>query len=129
MILQLVTVLKKALLRQYPTFEEESREIEDAIGDTVDIDPTLFFNLAPESMVSMLQIGNLDPNTAGFVVRAMYYEAEGLEQHGYKERAALRRAQADAIVKAYCPEITLEDLTPGAIREYFAQDDADPSSS
>jgi hypothetical protein len=126
MILQMVAIMQRAMAQTKGDPEESAKEIERVIGDAVDIESSLFFSLAPESMVSMLQLGNFDEQLGGYVIRSMYYEAELLEKAGHLQRADLRRAQADAVAKAYGYDITPEDLSPEAMQEYFS--DTNPES-
>jgi hypothetical protein len=120
MIMQMVRAIQRAMEESEGDLEESAEEIERVIGDAVDIESSLFFSLAPESMVSMLQIGNFDEQLGGYVLRSIYYEAELLEKAGYKQRADLRREQADAVAKAYGYDIIPEDLAPEAMQEYFS---------
>jgi hypothetical protein len=122
MIMQLIAAIQRSILREEPSPEEDAKEIEDAVGDAIDIDSDVFFSLAPESIPTILGLGNFDKDIGDFVIRAIYYEASVLETGGFTEKAALRRAQADAICAAYDMGIAPEDLTPEAIRGYFAQE-------
>jgi hypothetical protein len=128
MILQMVQAIQRALEETRGDPEESAQEIERVVGEAVDIEASLFFSLSPESMVSMLQIGNFDEQLGGYVLRSIYYEAELLEKAGYTQRADLRRAQADAVAKAYGYEITPEDLSPEAMHAYFAEEEADEAA-
>ncbi|MDR1713968.1 MAG: hypothetical protein LBR39_07465 [Coriobacteriales bacterium] len=123
MIMQLATVLRKMLLEHPNDPLETAEDIERAIGNAVDIDPDLLFSFDPDSMVSMLQLGNFDEHLSGYVLRSMYYEASILEQAGQTQRADLRRAQADAVAKAYGVEISPEDLSEQALVGYFSEEE------
>ncbi|MDR1422229.1 MAG: hypothetical protein LBI64_05125 [Coriobacteriales bacterium] len=125
MILQMVQVMQRAMTQMKEDPEQTAAELERVIGEAVDIEGDLFFSLAPESMVSMLQIGNFDEQLGGYVIRSIYYEAELLEKAGHTQRADLRRAQADAVAKAYGYDITPADLQPEALSAYFS-DEEDP---
>jgi hypothetical protein len=119
MILQLVRVLRRSLTRQYPSFKDEISDIEGSVAEAVDMDPRLMFSLAPESLVSVLQLGNFDAKLGGYVVRSIFYEADLLDKDGQTEKAKLRREQAEAINAAFCENITAADLTPAALEEYL----------
>ena len=119
MILQLARVLRKSLIREYPSPDVEIRDIEGKVAEALDLDPRLMFKLEPESLVSLLQLGNVDPVLAIYAVRSIYYESDLLEANGELERAELRRRQADAIAEAYDIEVTLTDATPEAMEEFL----------
>ena len=120
-ILQFVAALKRALRHQNIRPEDKAADLEQLIGEAVNIDARLLFSLAPESLVSMLQIGDFDEGLGGYILRSMYLEADLLEEAGLYERANLRRSQADAIVKAYGFDITAEDATSEALEEFLRQ--------
>jgi len=121
MFLQLGYILRKSWLGHFDNSFEELEEIENAIGDAVDMDHKLMFSLTPESVVSMLQIGDFDPELGGYIVRALFYEADLLEKLGRIGTADLRRAQANAIAEAYSVDVSIADASPEALEEYFKQ--------
>ena len=126
-ILQFVIAMQNALVQGRKTPEEKADELEQTVADAVNIDARLFFSMEPESMVSMLRLGDFDEQLGGYVLRSMYLEAEVLEQAGQIQRADLRRAQADAIAAEYGFDVTAADASPEAIEEFIAeqQDQAD----
>ena len=121
MFLQLGYILRKSWLGRFDDSFEELEEIEHAIGDAVDMDHKLMFSLTPESVVSMLQIGSFDPELGGYIVRALFYEADLLDKLGRLGTADLRRAQAKAIAEAYSIDVSIADASPEALEEYFNQ--------
>ena len=118
-ILQFVAALQRALREQNMKPEEKAGDLEQLVGDAVNIDPRLLFSLAPESLVAMLQIGDFDEHIGGYVLRSMYMEAEILEEAGMLERASLRRAQADAIAQAYGFNVTATDVLPETLEAFL----------
>ncbi|MDR0350023.1 MAG: hypothetical protein LBH64_00540, partial [Coriobacteriales bacterium] len=66
-----------------------------------------------------------DEEIGGYVLRSIYLEADILEEAGNTQRADLRRAQADAIARAYGFDITSADVAPEALEEFLAQQEAD----
>lgn len=122
MILQLTRALRRSLEREHPSPEIEISDIEGKVAEALDLDPRLMFKLEPDSLVSLLQLGNLDPVLAIYAVRSIYYESDLLEANGELERAELRRSQADAIAKAYDIEVSLADGSAEAIETFL--DDA-----
>ncbi|MDR2036221.1 MAG: hypothetical protein LBP91_06095 [Coriobacteriales bacterium] len=124
MILQLARVLRRSLIKEYPTVNMEIRDIEGRVAEALDLDPRLMFKLEPESLVSLLQLGNVDPVLAIYAVRSIYYESDLLEANGNLEQAELRRRQGDAIAEAYDIEVTLADASPEAMREFLDEQDS-----
>lgn len=129
MILQLTRSLRRSLTRQYPSPEMEIQDIEGRVAEALDLDPRLMFKLEPESLVSLLQLGNVDPTLAIFAVRSIYYEADLLEESGDSERAELRRRQADAIAEAYNIGISLDDMSPEALAEFLDEQEAEDANT
>ncbi len=129
MILQLARVLRRSLTRQYPSAEMEIQDIEGKVAEALDLDPRLMFKLDPESLVSILQLGNVDPVLAVYAVRSIYYESDLLEESGNLELAELRRQQADAIAEAYNIGVTLADATPEAMQEFLNEQEAEEDLS
>jgi hypothetical protein len=124
-ILQFVVALQKALHEQNMTPEEKAVGLEQAVGDAVNIDPRLLFSMDPESLVSMLQLGDFDETLGGYVLRSIYLEADVLDEAGHTQRADLRRSQADAIAHAYGFDVSPADVAPEALEEFLAQQDVE----
>ncbi|MCL1846803.1 MAG: hypothetical protein FWF91_02405 [Coriobacteriia bacterium] len=120
-ILQFVAALQRALREQNVRPEEKAGDLEQLVGEAVNIDARLLFSMAPESLVSMLQLGDFDEKLGGYVLRALYLEAELLDEADMKDRADLRRSQADAIAQAYGFDITSADVAPEALEEFLRQ--------
>jgi len=118
-ILQFVAALQRALRESGVRPEAKAADLEQLVGEAVNIDARLLFSLAPESIVSMLQLGDFDEGLAGYVLRSIYLEADLLDEAGMPERANLRRAQADAIAQAYGYDISPADVTPEALEEFL----------
>ncbi|MCL2806970.1 MAG: hypothetical protein FWD27_02200 [Coriobacteriia bacterium] len=125
MILQLTRVLRRSLFQEYATPDMEIRDIEGRVAEALDLDPRLMFKLEPESLVSLLQLGNVDPKLAIYAVRSIYYESDLLEEQGDLERAELRRRQADAIAEAYGIEVTLADASPEAMKAFLDDEESE----
>ncbi|MDR2714520.1 MAG: hypothetical protein LBB42_03195 [Coriobacteriales bacterium] len=123
MIMQLTDAITRSLQRGYADPQKEIEDLENAMADLVDMDAKTLFTLAPESMVSMLQLGSFDAELGGYLVRALYYEADLLEEQGLLGTADLRRAQANAIADTYSIDKDIANAGPEALEEYFAQQD------
>jgi outer membrane protein TolC len=121
MILQLVEAIRRSLQQGYASRDEEIESIEHALGDAMDLDPSLALNLEPASLVSVLDLGNFDDQLGGYVTRSLYYQADLLDAEGKTQRASLRRAQADAIAARYNIEITRESVSPEELEAFFAE--------
>ena len=118
-ILQFVAAMQRAMREQNMRPEEKAADLEQLVGEAVNIDSRLLFSLAPESLVSMLQIGDFDESIGGYVLRSIYLEADILEEAGMKERADLRRSQANAIAQAYGFNVTPDDVSVEALEEFL----------
>jgi len=118
-ILQFVAALQRALRENRASPVAEAQDLEALVGNAVNIDARLFFSLAPESMVSMLQLGDFDPQLGGYVLRSMYLEAELLDESDQPDKAQLRREQADAIAQAYGFDVTPADIEPEALEAFL----------
>ncbi|MDR2957781.1 MAG: hypothetical protein LBU61_06360 [Coriobacteriales bacterium] len=118
MILLFVRFLQQALGQRHKDPREVSLELENQIADSINIDAGLFFSLAPESMISLLQLGDFDERLAEYIVRAMALDAEFLSQAGLTRSAGLRLSQLDALAKAFSVDITPGDLTSEAIETF-----------
>lgn len=121
MIINLVAAIRRSMQDQQAEPDNTIEHLEVAVGQAVDMEPSLFFSLAPESMVQMMQLGSTDAVLSSYVVRSILLEAQILERSGQTQRADLRRAQADAIADAYDCPVTEDDMDPEALEEYFLQ--------
>lgn len=125
MILQLTRALRRSITRSDPSSESEIGNIEGKVAEALDLDPRLMFSLEPESLVSILQLGNVDPNLAIFAVRSIYYVSDLFEENEDLEKAELRRRQADAIAQAYGIEVSLADASPEAMSAFLDEQELD----
>jgi hypothetical protein len=120
-ILQFIAALQRAMRDHNIRYDEKAGDLEQLVGEVVNIDPRLLFSLAPESLVSMLMIGDFDEQIGGYVLRSIYLEADILEEAGLIERANLRRAQADAIAEAYGFDVSPADIKAETLEEYLEE--------
>jgi hypothetical protein len=101
LILQLIAAIRRSLLETDAEPRERADAIEEAIGQTVNMDPELLFSLEPESMVTMLSIGGtVDVELCGYIVESMLYESKLLDGSD-APRATLRSAQARALASSF----------------------------
>ncbi|HBT95643.1 MAG TPA: hypothetical protein DEB24_05975 [Coriobacteriia bacterium] len=123
-IMQFVQALQRALRNRQASPTERAADLEQVIGDAVNIDPRLLLSTDPESVVSLLQLGDFDEQIGEYVLRSLYMEANLLDEAGQGELADLRRAQAGAIAEAYNLDVTAEDVDPEALEAFFAEQKA-----
>ena len=121
MILLFVQVLKQALGQRHKDPQQSAQELEAEIANAVNIDASLFFSLAPESMVTFLQLGDFDQRLAEYIVRAMALAADFLDTAEQPRTAELRRSQLNALVNAYSLDISESDLSYEAIDRFIQQ--------
>ena len=77
--------------------EEPCKLAGEAIGMALDMDPLLAAGLSPQSLVSMLRLGNLDERVVTLVQQAIEVEAAALEGRGDMIAAGFRHEQANAV--------------------------------
>jgi hypothetical protein len=76
---------------------------EAAIGLVVDMDPKLFLRLSPQSMVSFIEISDLDDRVVNKLAEALELEADILDSRGDIVEAHVRSDQSKAIAEAIDP--------------------------
>lgn len=69
----------------------------EAVGLAIDMDPELFLRLAPQSMVSLLEVSGYDDRIIQRVAEALELQSEILESQGSLIEAGVRREQATAL--------------------------------
>ena len=121
MILLFVKFLQQSIGQRHRDPRESSQELEAQIAEAVNIDAGLFFSLAPESMLTLLQLGDFDERLAEYVVRALALDADFLDAAGMAQNAELRRSQLAAMIAAYQLEIGPDDLTTESIEAFTQQ--------
>ncbi|MDR0888671.1 MAG: hypothetical protein LBM21_02095 [Coriobacteriales bacterium] len=119
-IMDLVVAIRRSLEHKYKSPEEEIKDIEDSVGDAVNIDSELLLSMDAQSMLQMLEISDIDPKLVGYLVRSLYYVSGLSEDCGMRERAELRKSQADALVSAYGVDIDPDTCaTPEELEAFF----------
>ena len=76
-------------------------QLETAIGVAADMDPDVLLSLAPESISTILWLGNLNDSVAEYIVHALMLDSTYCAEDGYDSLAALRRQQAEAITESF----------------------------
>lgn len=95
---QMGSLIRRALEMIRAGGAEEPYEFaEQAIGLALDLDPSVVAHLSPASLVSLLELNNLDDRVVALVAEALDVEALALESSGELIGAVLRRDQAVAV--------------------------------
>ena len=98
LIEQLGAMIRAALAKVGVKGAEEHREVAgQAIGLALSMDPAMASDLAPESLVSLLRLSDLDDRVMALLQQALEVEAVAYEDHGDLTTAMLRRDQAEAV--------------------------------
>lgn len=77
--------------------EEPLALTDAAIGLVIDLDPQLFLRLAPQSMVSLVEMSGTDDRLVSKLVEVLMLEADILDSEGNLVEANVRREQAGAL--------------------------------
>lgn len=108
-ILRIIEQMGAALREAFARFsggaepEEPLAITEAAIGLVVDMDPSLFLRLSPQSMVSFIEISGFDDRVVAKLVEALELQADILDTQGNILEARVRREQARALQDAMNP--------------------------
>lgn len=85
---------------------EAAGEVEEAIGDLLQLDPETAMALAPESLVTMMQLAGTGDALSGYAAYALDRLADAYEGAGERELAETRRAQAEAVAAAFGADLS-----------------------
>lgn len=129
MILDLVMTIRKVWNMPELDKDDAMDDIEESVARAVNIDRGLLFSLEPESMVSMLEIGDFDDELASYVSRALFIEVKMLEAEGRLATADLRRKQAIAIAEKYGCSIPDSAESAEGLMRTFVEDFSDGSGN
>lgn len=88
-------------------------EVEQAVGDLLELDPETALSLAPDSLVTMMLLSGTGDALAGYVAYALRRLGDVEERRGEGDLAGLRRAQARAVAESFGHE-------PDEVPEEFA---------
>lgn len=123
-IMRMIMDLVRSISRVYnlPGLDKDDAmdDIEDNVAKAVNIDKELLFSLSPESMVSLVAMGEMTDELASYVCRALFIEVKMLEAEGKLETASLRRQQAIALANEYgCDIPDSAKSAEGLMREFL----------
>lgn len=80
-------------------------EVENAVGRLIDLDGATALSLAPESLVTMMELSGIADSVAGYVSYALLRLGDAYEAAGNDALANVRREQARAISAAFGSEL------------------------
>lgn len=103
--------LRSALLDQDP---EAIADLEQAIGELLDLDGTTALSLDASSLVTMMELSGIVDSLASYVCYALLRVADAYEARGDAALAAARRDQAMAVSGAFLCEL---GSVPSELRE------------
>ena len=83
---------------------EAIEEVEAAIGKLMDLDGATALSLAPESLVTMMELMGIADSVAGYVSYTLLRLGDAYDAAGSPSLANLRREQAQAVSVAFQSE-------------------------
>lgn len=85
--------------------EAAAEEVEEAVGELLELDASTAMSLSPESLVMMLQLAGTGDAVSGYVAYALNQLGYAYEGMGKPELAAERHAQAQAVAEAFGSDV------------------------
>lgn len=112
---QFVQTISSALLRAVVDHDETAaREVEAAVGELLQLDPETAMSLAPDSLVTMMQLAGTGDAVSGYVAYSLNRLAQAYDGMGKHDTAQLRRQQAAAVAQAFGANV---DEVPEELRD------------
>lgn len=90
------------------------RAVEDGVGALIDLDGASALSLAPESLVTMMELSGVADSVAAHASYALERLADAYERAGDKGTARVRREQARAVAEAFAVE-------PGQVPDQYTE--------
>ncbi len=121
MFTELATAIRESILRARGENDPDGAAVmlEAAFTEATEMDGSMLLTLAPESMVSMMQISGTDPALIGYLSRTLLLESQYLDQIHNGDLSSLRRNQAFALAQAYGVELSDESISPDELEAFF----------
>ena len=121
MFTELATAIRESILRARGENDPDGAAVmlEAAFTEATEMDGSMLLTLAPESMVSMMQISGTDPALIGYLSRTLLLESQYLDQVHNGDLSSLRRNQAFALAQAYGVELSDESISPDELEAFF----------
>lgn len=101
---QAVTVPLGQALREHDI--DAAAGVEEAVGELLQLDASTAMELAPQSLVTMMQLAGTGDAVSGYVAYALARLADAYEGMGEGELAQVRREQATAIAEAFGSDLS-----------------------
>ena len=95
--------------------------LEAAVGTATNIDGGTLLMLSPDSIASILQVTDTDPDVVEYLARTLLLESEYLVEGGEPARASLRREQAYAIANGYAIPLSDDKISEDEFESFFAR--------
>lgn len=91
-----------------------AEDVEAAVADLMQLDPSTAMALAPESLVTMMYLSGTGDAVAGYAAYALNRLGDAYENMGEHDLAQIRRDQAVAIAEAFGADLNdiPEELRP-----------------
>ena len=123
MFMQLAAAMRDSLMKTKGQDDPEAAAdlIEASLLNATEVDGSLLFRMAPESMVSLLQISGTDPTLIQYLARSLLLQSQYLAQANLTERSDLRKNQAFALAHAYGFELSEQNVSPEELEAFFQQ--------
>lgn len=121
MFTELATAIRESILKARGENDPDGAAVmlEAAFTEATEMDGSMLLTLAPESMVSMMQISGTDPALIGYLSRTLLLESQYLEQAHNSELSLLRHDQAFALAQAYGVELSDESISSDELETFF----------
>ena len=103
---QFVGTVSHALVRALLEHDmDTAQEVEEAVSELVQLDPSTAMSLSPESLVTMMFLSGTGDAVSGYAAYALNRLADAYEQVGQTDLADARREQAYAIADAFGADV------------------------
>lgn len=101
-ISEFVRTIQRALrLAQTEHDPVACQEVETAVAELLELDTDVALSLAPDSLVTLMILSGIGAELSGYVAYALDRLSDVYDDMGERERAALRRAQAEAVAESF----------------------------
>lgn len=94
-------------------------QLEAAVGSATSIDGATLLLLSPESIASILQVTDTDPDIVEYLARTLLLESQFLMEGGDEFRSRLREQQAQAIARGYGIGLSAQMVTEDELEALF----------
>ncbi len=121
MFTELATAIRESILRARGEDDPDGAAVmlEAAFSEATEMDGSMLLTLAPESMVSMMQISGTDPALVGYLSRTLLLESRYLQDAHNSDLSMLRHDQAHALAQAYGFSLSDESVSPEELETFF----------